>query len=480
MGSVTIANLKGPRGQQGPQGVPGVNGATTDAAVAQLLTLPSATQQSNDAVRAAANIDAGLIPRKPMDTPPLWAFTKGTALSIATIVSGGTGYVVGEVITLAGGTAVIPAKVKVASVSGGVITSVTTDTPGLYTVNPTSPTGQASSTGAGTGATFNGTWSGNPTKFSSGTYTSIAANDSTKIRFTGNGPTNISGSGGYGNTVGNATATIWEWETDAPYLEIRLLAFTTLAQLYINGQRVDLPQLSTDASAANVLYQLDFGASPVMRSYRLIMANSLFVGVRYLSSSSVTFRPPSRTRKRVWGLGDSYMFGNGSSDFSQSAFNIMCECLGLDAVPDGVGGAGWTGSTAGTPAARINAKLAPLTQTVDYIVFDMGLNNAANTTTDIQTGFNDAVAAAQAAKPGVPIIVFGPATPLGETSQLANVKAAIQARCTALNLTFIDVANWVSSSNSARYTGTDNVHPTNLGHAYLGARKAQAMRPYVS
>lgn len=72
-----------------------------------------------------------------------------------TIVSGGTGYSVNDVLTVSGGTFTTAAQLTVTSVSGGVITGVSTSgaARGNYTAVPTNP---ASVTGGtGTGATFN-------------------------------------------------------------------------------------------------------------------------------------------------------------------------------------------------------------------------------------------------------------------------------------------------------------------------------------
>jgi hypothetical protein len=77
-------------------------------------------------------------------------------LDYLAVATGGTGYAVGDTITLAGGTFMTPAQVQVQSVgAGGAITGALVVTVnGYYTANPTTFT-QASTTGAGTGATFN-------------------------------------------------------------------------------------------------------------------------------------------------------------------------------------------------------------------------------------------------------------------------------------------------------------------------------------
>lgn len=75
-----------------------------------------------------------------------------------TLVNGGSGYTVNDVIVLAGGTFNQPAVLIVSAVSGGVITAFTLNNPGQYAVTPANPVGQFDASGAGTGALFNVTF----------------------------------------------------------------------------------------------------------------------------------------------------------------------------------------------------------------------------------------------------------------------------------------------------------------------------------
>ncbi len=88
----------------------------------------------------------------------------------AAVVGGGTLYKAGDTIVPAGGTSTVPAVLTVISVGpGGVIMSLTTTpaqiaapveitTPGNYSVIPSNPVSQASTSGLGTGATFTMGW----------------------------------------------------------------------------------------------------------------------------------------------------------------------------------------------------------------------------------------------------------------------------------------------------------------------------------
>lgn len=77
----------------------------------------------------------------------------------ATVSAGGTGYTLNDVLTVSGGTSVEAAKFKVASVSGGVVTSVSpvdptvtttdVDVSGRYTATPSNPASTTGGTGSG-------------------------------------------------------------------------------------------------------------------------------------------------------------------------------------------------------------------------------------------------------------------------------------------------------------------------------------------
>lgn len=81
----------------------------------------------------------------------------------ATIAAGGTGYTVGDDITLSGGTSTTAAVFNVDTVSGGVVTAVSVVTAGDYTVKPGDPV--STTGGTGTGCTLNVTWNKFPAIF---------------------------------------------------------------------------------------------------------------------------------------------------------------------------------------------------------------------------------------------------------------------------------------------------------------------------
>jgi hypothetical protein len=78
------------------------------------------------------------------------AAIRQAGVSSAVVASGGTGYAVGNTITLTGG-----AVLTVATVNSGAVTGVTVTTPGSYSAIPSNPVGQTGTSGSGSGATFN-------------------------------------------------------------------------------------------------------------------------------------------------------------------------------------------------------------------------------------------------------------------------------------------------------------------------------------
>ena len=132
-------------------------------------------------------------------TIPTLTATVGTGATLqaimkaitASVAGGGSGYAVNDTIPLAGGTFTAAAVLTVTSVSSGAITGVSISTAGAYTALPSNPISQSSTSGSGTGATFDiiawGLEGANVTANGTG-YTSASV-------------LNISGSGGGAGTL---------------------------------------------------------------------------------------------------------------------------------------------------------------------------------------------------------------------------------------------------------------------------------------
>ena len=158
---------------------------------------------------------AGIARRRPVTQPltvpaavtPTTTATKvsGGGANLATVVSGGSGYAVNDEITLSGGSFVVSAILRVTAVSSGAVTTAAVVRAGVYTTVPSNAVAQASTTGAGTGATFNVTWNGSVASSIKDKTTGGATSSS--IKLTGTGPSD-SGTTFYSNSQDIGTACI--------------------------------------------------------------------------------------------------------------------------------------------------------------------------------------------------------------------------------------------------------------------------------
>lgn len=89
------------------------------------------------------------------------AATGNSVASVDSVAAGGSGYSIGDIITLTGGTFSVAAQLEVVTLSGSAVATVRIYNAGVYTVNPSDPVAQGSTDGSGTGATFNLTFGDN-------------------------------------------------------------------------------------------------------------------------------------------------------------------------------------------------------------------------------------------------------------------------------------------------------------------------------
>ncbi|SEL24143.1 Lysophospholipase L1 [Kosakonia sacchari] len=421
-------------------------------------------------LRRNQKLDFGPVPV--MSNPPAYTLTKGTGLSAVSISSGGTGYTVGNVLTVVGGTSAAAASITVVSVSSeGAITAAAVGRPGVYTATPANP---ASVTGgSGTGAIFNLTWNAGVASsiYNGATWSRSGA----WFSYLGSNIANLPDASGYmGNGNGNGTQCAISFCSDAPALDFRLIGFNCQYDLYVDGQRISSAAVTTDTSGAPYIYTIDWGGVVKTRTYTLRGVNTAFGGV--IVGQAYTLWAPTRWRPTVWQLGDSYTFGTMASQSSFNDFRIICDTLGFDGLADGVGGSGWVSTGSTQPQQRIKSKLWTLTRKPEYVFLSLGYNDWATTSIALlQTNFTESVALIKQHCPEVAIVVIGPATPIGSNAQLNAIRSAIMALCSTLGLPFIDVSDWVNARNKTLYTAYDNVHPNDAGYAFRAARLSQAL-----
>lgn len=146
-------------GSWGPVGVAVPLGGTPDLAIfgnptVRKWDLVTAGQVVMQQQLAASSSASAYGVRVTDGTDTAAASIIGLLPSTAVVAGGGTGYVVGNTVTLPNGTIL-----TVATINSGAILTVTVTTAGSYSSIPTNPVSQVSSNGPGTGATFNLTFS---------------------------------------------------------------------------------------------------------------------------------------------------------------------------------------------------------------------------------------------------------------------------------------------------------------------------------
>ncbi|WP_218070395.1 SGNH/GDSL hydrolase family protein [Escherichia coli] len=415
------------------------------------------------------------------DDAPLCTLTKATGVSAVKTVNGGSGYAEGDNLTPASGEYAEPARIRVLAVDDdGAITSVAVQLPGVYSQKPeedeVSVTG-----GSGSGATFTLTWNaGVASSIYNGKMTSRT--DTSAFEYTGYSPQD-SVSGYRGNGVQNGTQCIVEFISDAPVLDFRFVGGNAQYDLYVNGQRIQGESVQTDSSGAPYIYTVDWSntsEASALRHYRLCGINTGFGGV--ITGQAYTVMVPQGNRRPLaWQMGDSYTVGIGATQPSYNDFRVMCDALGIDGIADGISGSGWTSTQDGrVPPERVRLKLGNITRQPQYIFLSLGYNDAPGGQTELlKTNFTESVAEIRRLCPLSKIIVIGPATPTGHTTQLDEVRSALMECCTELNLPFVDVRNVVNSANKQLYTGSDNVHPSNDGHIFRGLQMAMRASQFM-
>lgn len=270
----------------------------------------------------------------------------------------------------------------------------------------------------------------------------------------------------------------WEWMSDAAQVELLLVKFNALFDLFVDGQLVQQAAFSIPATGDRRLVRLDLSATADPRRprhYRITGTNLLFGGLFLDPAGSAWFPGDHAGRALIAFLGDSYTQGTGAPTVARNWSAAAAAQLRMDAWSDGVGGAGWNGTGAGAPAARVAKGLAVLTRAPDVIVTALGYNDAGGDLATLRAHYDTTVAAIRAAWPDAQLVTLGPWTPLGPTTALTAIKTALQERAVAHRVPFLDLEAMIGVGNRGIYTAADNVHPTAAGHLYLGRRIGQAI-----
>lgn len=244
------------------------------------------------------------------------------------------------------------------------------------------------------------------------------------------------------------------------------------------------------------LLTIDFtsagGAKP--RKIRIDFCDHEVISLR--TGPTDTVWPISPRGPRVMALGDSYTggAGPGGSAGLSTWLAYMADVMGWDDYwNSGIGGTGFITSNnaiyGGGPKFRDRLATDVVPYNPGVLIIAGGHNDAPGTA--LQTECQTLFTAARAALPNARVIVVGPWTSGGTVSayipKQANVAAAVSACAPGVVDQMIDTMTnpWFTGTgyatslqndgNSDIYIGSDNTHPTEPGHSYLGYRMAQAI-----
>ncbi|MDB5682575.1 MAG: hypothetical protein JWM75_273 [Sphingomonas bacterium] len=277
----------------------------------------------------------------------------------------------------------------------------------------------------------------------------------------------------------------WEFMSDAQTIEFGLVNFNSKFDIHVDDMLVRASQFSLSANGQFNQTKLDWTADAFPRKprlYRVSGFNLRFSAVYLDAGGSIWFPQERTTRKLIAFLGDSYTQSTGAASVARTYAGAIAARLGMDLYADGVGSMGWNSAGGNAPTARIAKGIAVMTRAPDYVVTAMGYNDKSADAAGIvalKASYDAAVAALRASWPKAQVLTMGPWTPGGGQTDLSTVRAALIERATALGSPFLDINNIVNPANMAAYTGGDNVHPTALGHQYLGWRAAALIRPLL-
>lgn len=244
--------------------------------------------------------------------------------TVVAINGGGTGYTVGDILTVTGGTKTHTARVRVTSVSSGVINGIVVDEGGAYTANPSNPVSVTG--GTGSGATFNLTF---------------ASNGWTQLVYNQQASSAAVVAGGTGWTTGNVATVSGGTRTTAATFTVTASAgaITSLALLVagdydtVPANAVSLTGAGSGATA-NITWIDAVGERTLILNGAGSGADNIVAGFRTYQTPA-TGPNPSEVRQELcynWGVFSCPTFSSASLWYAQTnitpGFNTSTGALG--------------------------------------------------------------------------------------------------------------------------------------------------------
>lgn len=307
-----------------------------------------------------------------------------------------------------------------------------------------------------------------------------------------------------GNIGSGKHSTAWavEFMTDSPKFDLALGQGAYGFRLIVDGQYVSRTPTTGLSGSMPTFRTVDFTSAGGRKARRIRVEGTLdlgFCGVNVAPTDRV-WKPEANDVVRCSIFGDSITAATGTSFTSDGWPFVMGQMLGWEVTSASIGSTGYvTPGTYWKVADHLAADLA--LEPYDVIAFAAGINDGGQSTATITANALACFQTARATYPFAPIIVFGSfGGSTGPSATWIGVENAIAAAVTSLgdpNTYFVPINTaptpWIygtgyvnapqNNGNSDFYTGatngSDNTHPTPVGHLYLGRVAAQAVRDLV-
>ena len=313
----------------------------------------------------------------------------------------------------------------------------------------------------------------------------------------------------YPNTRGSLSSSqsIWsvEFGTDATGFQLRFNWQTGgCVRITVDGRRMtDLMQsLGGTTPGSTHMLTVNLGTAQP-RTVRLDFAVAPFGGI-YLPPGASMWKPATPS-KRIMVFGDSISGGSSMNTAGGAGtwFSRAARLLGYsDAWNESLGGTGYI--TAGSFATLgTRAPIDVIPNSPDVLIISAGYNDNGGSQPSIASAAASLYSAIKTGLPSTAIYVIGCWSPSGSpAASITNTDNTIKAAAAAASLPFISPLTggiynaagtliathgaWITgtgrvgattgSGNADTYIGTDAVHPTDVGHKYLGDRVVAAIQ----
>lgn len=239
------------------------------------------------------------------------------------------------------------------------------------------------------------------------------------------------------------------------------------------------------------------------RALRRIRFQSAACGFRGINTggNGTVLSPSKPIAPKLIVLGDSFTEGTGANGWFNGYATIIGTLLGFDTWTSGSGGTGYINPNSGLNRVKYQDRIQRdvIGYKPDLVIIQGGQNDTTYTKASIQTAADLLYKTLKAGLPGVPIIAISNISVGALTSAITDTRDAIKAAALANGVALIDsldgvtydfngnilspaLGNWYSGNgniggvqptgNRSIYTWTDNGHPSNAGHRYVGERVA--------